>query len=420
MSSNLFRIVIIDDEHERADGWARELEKLPIGGQLHKMGYEGTEIRALDRQEALTILQAAESRRSLMREGQNPFAGQIQCALDEIDVLVVDYDLQEFMKDGQWTTGQQLATLARAFTEVNLIVLVNQFATNSFDLTLVQSATSQADIDVGSDQLPNQSLWDRSTIKDFSPWTWNDGILSGSVRFNQTIEWVRQRLDDKVLATLGFTADTADGSGLIYLPAALWERFLKSPDQTFRKLASDTDFLVIKDRAHIEKFDGPCARVAAAIVCHWLDRWLIPAGEVLIDLPHLAAIYPWLLLDRSDLSCWQRSTDLENGFDAMQPDVRKHQFNPGFPISRPVVWRQAVLSDPKTAEPSGFTYEGFPDLVFCENTSKFAEFEKCSSFESDLQGPDKQRFIIRKTSNDSRAEHAIDDVLYEPSVRLTI
>jgi hypothetical protein len=173
--------------------------------------------------------------------------------------------------------------------------------------------------------------------------------------------------------------------------------------------------LTSKDRDAIEKYDEPCARVASSIIAHWLDRLVIPTGQVLIDLPHIAVIYPWLLSDRTDSSNWQ-ATASNMGAEAMLKSVSKHLYMPGFPLARPVVWRNAILNDPDLAEPGGFTYDGFPDLVFCEDTSRFTEFNIARSFSSKLPDSDPQRFVSEEKPNAENEPSSTSIVAYEPSV----
>lgn len=408
MPAPALRILIVDDEPERSRDWAAKIESF---------GFPGATVTALDIEGARVVMKAADARRRRARENLDPIAADAPCDLDTVDVLIVDYDLQELLRVGEWSTGLQVATLARALTRVKLIVLVNQFGTNSFDLTLSKAAQSHADFDVGSGQLLNPAFWDRARIGGYAPWGWNDGVLRAPARLSSMVEWLMPRLDDPVLTSLGFTAGTDDSNADTYLTNELWQEFLIDPGHSFRHLVSESEFLTLKDRQAISTFDEPCARVAAALVSHWLDRWVIPANDVLIDLPHLASSYPWLLTKREEVRCWQHAASLDSGFDAFLPDVANHQFTPGFPLSRSVVWRRKIVQDGALAEPNGFTYDGFPDLVFCEDTSKFHEFCESRPFSCRLPGNDPQRFVAdpEKVVPTSGGQ-SLTDVVYEPSV----
>lgn len=407
------RILIVDDEPDRSRDWAAKIDAF---------GFPGATVTALDIEAARVVMRAADSRRRRARDKADPFSADAPCDLDTVDILIVDYDLQELLAVGEWSTGLQVATLARALTRVKLIVLVNQFGTNAFDLTLSKAAQSHADFDVGSGQLLNPALWDRSRVDGYAPWAWSDGILRAPARMEATLQWLMPRLNDPVLTTLGFTSTVVDTSNAeTYLAKELWQECLDDPNHSFRQLVSESEFLTLKDRLAIAAFDEPCARVAAALVSHWLDRWVIPANEVLIDLPHLASSYPWLLAKKEELGCWQQATSLYGGFDALLAGVRKHEFAPGFPLARPVVWKRKVVQDVDLAEPNGFTYDGFPDLVFCEDTSSFHEFADARPFSCRLPGSDSQRFVANPDKVEpTSGGQPLTDVDYEPSVFFSV
>ncbi len=408
MSTAPLRILIVDDEPERSKEWATTLRSL---------GFADATVAALDIEEARALMNGADARRRRAREQEDPFAADLPCELDTVDVLVVDYDLQELLNVGVWSTGLQVATLARAFSRVKAIVLVNQFGTNSFDLTLSKNAHSHADLDVGSGQLLNPAFWDRSRVDGYAPWGWNDGVLRMPARMEAIVQWVMPQLDSPVLSSLGFTTATDGSTASRHLPKELWQECVEDPSRTFRELVREAEFLTPKDRVAIATYDEPCARVAGALVAHWLERWVIPANEVLVDLPHLASTYPWLLRSKEDTECWQRAASIDDGFEALVPEVRDHGFFPGFPLPRPVVWRRAVVEDARLAEPKGFTYDGFPDLVFCEDTSRFHPFEDARAFSCRLPGGDPQRFVaVPERVVPTKGGQPSTDVVYEPSV----
>lgn len=407
MPTTPMRILIVDDEPERSKGWEKQIQAL---------GFDGVSVAALDLDGSRAVIEGADKRRRGAREGSDPFVSHIECALDEVDVLIVDYDLQEMVEAGQWSTGLWVAMLARAFTRVKLVVLVNQFGTNMFDLTLSKGLKSRADFDVGSAQLLNPALWDRARIDGYAPWSWLDGVLTATSRLEAMIEWVKGNLDSPVLCTLGFGNGVEGADPDTFVPQDLWQECVGDQSRTFRQMVGEAEFLTPKDRESIVRFDEPCARVAAAIVTHWLDRLVIPTNDVLIDLPHLASASPWLLNGREESGAWQ-STVGPDGFDALLPGVRQHAFEPAFPLSRSVVWRKKVARAADLAEPMGFTYDGFPDLVFCEDTSRFHAFEDARSFSCRLPSSDPQRFVVnpdRVVPKDGG--HVLTDVVYEPSV----
>jgi hypothetical protein len=82
-----------------------------------------------------------------------------------------------------------------------------------------------------------------------------------------------------------------------------------------------------------------------------------------------------------------------------------------------VVWRHAIVEDARLAEPKGFTYDGFPDLVFCEDTSRFQAFEDARAFSCRLPGSDPQRYVaVPERVVPTKGGLPSTDVVYEPSV----
>lgn len=70
--------------------------------------------------------------------------------LDNVDVLMVDFDL--FETQGV-TNADQVAYLARCFTTCGIIVVMNRFSHNPFDLTLKDYPASFSDPEFGQKQL---------------------------------------------------------------------------------------------------------------------------------------------------------------------------------------------------------------------------------------------------------------------------
>ncbi len=407
MSKALLQVLVLDDDPKRPSDWARTLNGI-LGAHVN--------VTAFDLESAKKVIENCDKRRLAARSGVNPFREKsLPCELDSFDILVVDYDLQDFLSAGQLSTGLQVAKLARAFSTVKLAVLVNQFGTNRFDLTLTKSAESYADVDVGSDQLLNPALWDRRKVKGFNPWHWNDGLLGAVHRYQSAIDWISSRLDEPILEALGFKTEM-DAHGAI--TRDLWEKLITDPKESFRDLVKNSEFLTASDRQAILGVNDSCARVVTAFVLHWLERWVIPSNEILIDLPHLVSLYPWLLRDRTAEACWQQSASLQQGLNAVLDPVKKHSFALDVLMPRPVVWKHAVIADKDLAEPKGFTYDGFPDLVFCEDTSSFLPFENAKGFPSSLPGSDPQRFVANpdKVAECVGTEFGINHVSYEPAV----
>ena len=295
MQNHQPKILIVDDDLERATQWCEELKS-------HTYGSSST---VLNNNEVLELLQIVEERRKAVRTKNDIY--NIDCVLDDFDILIVDYDLQDLSQTGHWATGIQIATLARALSKVKTIVLVNQFGTNSFDLRMTQTQNSPADFDVGSAQLTNPSLWDTASNPSCVPWTWHTDLVLRPSQFSETCEWISQNFNQPVLQSIGF-ANTIEGDNEgTFIAESDWPSGLNGPHCTFKQLVENSDFLPLKDRLDIASLPECSTRIAAAIVLGWIDRMVVPSQEILIDVPHLISYYPWLLKDNTSLDNWHKA-----------------------------------------------------------------------------------------------------------------
>src|SRR5688572_30770685 len=107
MQNHQLRIVIVDDEPERSNEWAVLLQE---------KNFINASMLAFDKETSQAAIKAADGRRRSARGNQSPFGQGDNCEFDDADILIVDYDLQELVEAGQWSTGLWVAMLARAFT----------------------------------------------------------------------------------------------------------------------------------------------------------------------------------------------------------------------------------------------------------------------------------------------------------------
>jgi hypothetical protein len=405
------RILIIDDEPDRSKPWADTLRKL-LGDSIN--------IEAPPVDKTRELVASIFSRRKKIRDssGSIPISGSgIPCEFDDVDILVLDYDLQNLERDqeSEWTTGAEVATAARAYSSVGMLVLINSMGVNRFDLTMKKSAASRADLDIGDAQLLNPGLWMSPHSVGFRPWLWPD-VLAWPARYAKAVEWITERLDLPVFKELGFHVGGKAPGG--ELSSEQWVEYLGlNPDTTtFRQLVQTHQFLPLRDREVVAKDSPQCARVAAAILKGWLDRIVVPCQETLIDAPHLAYQMPWLLRDPKDRACWDQTTDPAGPKHAFKVDLAEFTYDHPLLLSRPAYFRRLIERDDVAAEPVGFNYNECPDLVFCEDISGFAEFSDARPFPSSLPCTDNQRYVINPDRVKSPAgPQCLNDVDYEPA-----
>ena len=207
-------IVIYDDEQGRSDDFENELRNgLDKANQGNKFDFE-----SLDRSEFQNAISALEQRRIGFRNGEINLEGNSNNGMEKIDnasIFVIDYDLlsspeeKEGKEEELFTgslTGEIVAYLVRCFSKCKLIVGLNQYGNNPFDLTLRGDLDSFADLNLGADQLDNPNLW-KGNWEDFGreyrPWFWPN--LSDSIHnFDKRVEEVQEKLNKPICEVLGF------------------------------------------------------------------------------------------------------------------------------------------------------------------------------------------------------------------------
>ena len=104
--------------------------------------------------------------------------------IDNASIFIIDYDLLSSQEEGEEKneefftgslTGEIVAYLVRCFSKCKLIIGLNQYGNNPFDLTLRGDLDSFADLNLGGDQLDNPNLWMgdwQDSEQEFRPWSW--------------------------------------------------------------------------------------------------------------------------------------------------------------------------------------------------------------------------------------------------------
>src|SRR5437667_7791458 len=128
------KILICDDVSAERTRWKKSLEQIP--SVEHAFDVEVIVDKVF--RDTLTDL---EKRRRKARDRTVEASEWGQNIFDTAAILIVDYDLLEFNKE-DYITGEGVAYLARCYSRCGLIVALNQFGVNSFDLTLRCNPTS--------------------------------------------------------------------------------------------------------------------------------------------------------------------------------------------------------------------------------------------------------------------------------------
>ena len=124
-------------------------------------------------------------------------------AIDQADILIVDYDLLE-LKSDYYQTGEGVAYLARCYSDCGFIVALNQFDRRvTFDLSLEPNGfhNSFADLNISSQLLGSSGMWNEPW-EGFRPWFWP--LLPQALhKFEARCRSLQEDMEQKILEFLG-------------------------------------------------------------------------------------------------------------------------------------------------------------------------------------------------------------------------
>ena len=399
------KILIYDDEGQSATRLKEDLEKLPIVTKDFNIETLGN----TDFEESMNGLQ---ERQKVLRKPGKWKSRQI--VLDDADIFIVDYDLVE-SDAARSLTGERVAYLARCFSKCKLIVGVNQYGENPFDLTLKGTSetftelASFADLNVGRRQLDNPNLWG-GTGEEFRAWYWPN-LPNYLLHFEKKVEEVGENLDFPICDVLEFDSELFN-----LLPRSISQFIGKFErrelaETTFRQFAMKSgNGLDAKDAVHAN--DEILARVGSARISKWLEWLVLPEQDILVDAPHLISRYPSLMTgDNTEIETWNRTAHLTSYKKlGLQTDsIAKFRFKKDYWLSRSVwFWDELRECEEilEVNEPWKTTRENF---VFCEDASRFYEEEVCREFVADTESPFARRFVKE-----------FENVDYKPRVRFSL
>lgn len=379
------RILILDDDTDRANGWREDIVEINSDFSVDVPDVSGV----------VDVIADLHNSRLFSRKPNHEYKSCERFA--GYDLVIIDYDLLGLDGDARsaWSTGAEVAYAARLMSDAGPIVVVNQYGTNSFDLTMRRTISSYADFDLGDKQVTSAGLWKSRGFEGFRPWHWPN-LLNEAVRFNRMQAFVLENLENPVMDVLGFSLDDPGSHRFIGHDVAGYLGIKAGESLTFKELiverrAAQLFNILEKDVEVIEKMPREQqARLASVVVWHWLEKVVLPSQEVLCDIPHLASRFPWVVRGASDGAAWQRLCDLEGSVGVVD-ELEAYRFEHDFLFSRPVYWGEGVKS--QFGVPVGFDISSVPDLVFCEDCSGFLPMEEAKSFPADLLCFDKERWV---------------------------
>jgi len=381
------RVVIFDDEDGPRQEWVNKLRAVPGFG-------EEFEVKVVTNEEFGHALQILQDRRVAIRgKRELPIA---RTFFDETKILIVDYDLISLNE-----TGEEVAYLARCFSECGLIVGVNQFAREgfTFDLTLQGHPESFADLNLLVDQIFEPGLWN-PPWEGFRPWYWP--LLAKSVeKFEERVREAAKNLDEKIMEFLEIPDEIRE----IFPIGAL--EFISSEDATFRSFVEKSGMAL---RGKDVFSDQYAARIAAARLFKCLERLVLPGQNILIDSAHLLERYPSLFQEDSGESLlgWQDTHRLLEPESSVMDlsKIEPFRFVKSSWLSRRA-WYWPMVSEHEQISEVADPWAPRRKLAFCEDTSRFVDPDDAIEFVAKVDSPFARRFVSTRAGYGPRLQFAV-------------
>ena len=405
------KLIIVDDDERLQEELHRDLSALLEGDNR----FEFSELKKERFNESVTELE--KRREELLHNGT--FTISAECEFDKADVLIVENDLMQFHFG---YTAEFVAYHARCFSRCGFIIGVDQYGKNSFDLTLHDHPKSFADVNLGSKQLLNLGLWRIEEWPRFRPWAWP--LIPDAVqRFSRRCDFLQGKMDQPLFPTLGFEKTVSE-----LLPREIIEFVSRKKElekffsTTLREFLFDSGNGLERKDAKDKRTDDRRSnfpeelqcRIAAARLAKWLECLVLPCQDILIDAPHLVKRFPSLLTtdqrteaDANKAAQLRPPTELGVNTDT----IKQWEFAHSEWLSRPTWFFEELRRSDSIAEVKDPWNASPLELVFCEDTSRFAPEANSRPFEAELPTPDARRWV---------ADLSSEGISYEPEVRFAL
>lgn len=396
------RIRVCDDVEDIAEEWVAAVRAVvPAGYDVARMTAAKAEVS--------NLLQ----RKLAVEKGNDPATWKTE--FDEIDVLVIDYDLLHLDETGGRTTGEGVARLARSLSICGAIVLMNQFKGPQFDLGMRGHLDSLADTNIDATLVGQAALWQRRDpiAGQFNPTTWTPiPDLVGAARAlavtfgSAGIDAAMMPLVGLGLPALSELSDTAFG-------------FLSVKAETADELAAVTlrGFLERSVDAKVvgcllEKAPDIVFNFAAFRIVKWLDRAVLRPMDVLVDGPHLLDRLPFMIdsmkANADDPADWVKAAAAPRA--ALRWDVLEKYHNDAASkvLGRMVFDWFSLANDDKVDEMQDTYLENQRIRYYlAEDTSRFVDKGALTRYRADFHN-----------FGDRRAIENLGDITYGPLRRI--
>ena len=361
--------------------------------------YSDAEVKPADHRDFQQLLKLINRRRTEWREVGNEFGMIDLHDADSADVVVVDYDLLRFSETTD-TTGSRLAYLLRCFSKCGFIIVLNEFGTNTFDLSLGSPVEGFSDVHIGDVQIGNPGLWlaPFDGFDGYRPWHW-PVVPEAKVNFEQCVGEVLENLEAPILKFLGLdhVIDWMPIRARDFLAGE--QRIEEVTFESFVKLARGG--ISTKDELIPEQI----ARVAAARIVTLLNSIILPEQSVLVDAPHLVSRFPSLIQNGcDDLDTWNLLCNpVHHKIDELLTEgLEKHRFPKSHWLWRPAWYWPEINTNENIEEVKDPWNVKEVDWVFCEDISRFVPVKFARDFRAIVSPPFVKRFVFRSDSSSAK------------------
>ncbi|MCY3714481.1 MAG: hypothetical protein OXH02_14440 [Gemmatimonadetes bacterium] len=376
------QVLVFDDSFEIAEGLAVKV----------RAACDNADVTAVEQTTFLDLVEELNQRRARWRDDVEDITSIKPLDVDEADVVIVDYDLLAYSDAGD-ITGSRLAYLLRCFTKCGLVIVLNEYGNNTFDMSLRSPSLNFADLHLGAEQIGNPGLWSDS-FEGYRPWHW-PVIPNARCNFEKCVKDVQENSDEPILEFLDL------GRFIDWMPKRVHDFFLGSGNIE-SVLFSD---FVERARGGTELKDhlppDYMARVATARLLALLNGLILTEQSILVDAPHLVARFPSLIKDgNQDIHNWNRLCEpLNKEIDNLFIDeMKEYRFKKQHWLWRPVWFWPDISRDEQVAEVRDpWTVQDI-DWVFCENISQFVPTALADDFRADVSPPFNKRFVFKSES----------------------
>ena len=387
------KICVWDDRFSVAKEWARQIKTA--------LGDTGATVHAADAKEIEGELGILHRRRKRYLKPDNGRDIDETSTLDETTILIVDNDLFGLPTLND-LSAETVANRVGVYTDCAYIVVLNLNLDVDFDLTLLGHPASKADMHTNERFVADVGLWRKCPREGgaFRPWHW-PLLPQAAALYDARVKELVALLgsDDKDVPILDYF-DFDDGSRRrLSRPArAFLHPKLPTHKVSFAQfIEGNAQAVSLRDGARISTRNdvSKIARIGARRIATWLARYVVGPQDVMIDLPHLIEMMPFVMADdgRDDIASWNACAMLDAAPVWLKARLGPGRFGRENWMDRPVFWTRrmetqenlAKLLDRSDANPAG--------LVFCEDSSAFHGGELCDAFVAAHNSMSDNRFV---------------------------